>query len=287
MHIFWQANLFLLLGWLVLGSIAVQADQSQPVRTLYMPKSHSNSGNPFRTFYWDLANIALHPARSQCTNLELQEKQEWVSYERLRLQLKENKKMDIIWGVSSYVRETELQPIKIDLLKGLNGYRAIVVKKSRIEEFQNSNLTALQKYSVGSAYHWIDSKVLAANGFKVVTFSDFNTMYPMLEHGRFGFASRGLDQLWDELSQAAGQAIAPVPNLYFHYELPIYFFVRNDDKKLAGCLRTGLLAAIADGSYQKLYDGVRSFKEGEKLLQQKGNTIIELVNPFSIAPYAN
>lgn len=260
------------------------AETNDPIRAVYMPKSHTSSGNPFLTFYWDLAQIALAPKRSGCTNLQLIERQDWVSYERLRLQLRVNKKLDVLWGVSSYEREEQYHAIKIDLLKRLNSYRALVVRKNRVAEFEGQPLKALQAFSAGSAYHWVDSKVLAANGFDVVTFSDFDTMYPMLSRGRFDFASRGLDQLWDELSHYDKPDFTPVPKLYLHYPLPVYFFVRKDDVQLAACLQTGLEAAFTDGSYQTLFNAVQSFREGEALLKQKGNTIIELINPYLIAP---
>lgn len=86
--------------------------------------------------------------------------------------------------MTSKQREQELLPILIPILKGLIGYRVMVLQDTRQQELthilrtkQIKNMPAIQ--GIG----WADTDILRANGFKVATSDWHNSLYIAVSKG--------------------------------------------------------------------------------------------------------
>lgn len=249
-------------------------------RPVYYPYSSSDKSNRYFTYYENLLRLSLSMSPEDCQHLKPTEQENSYSEERVWLLLANNRNMDVVWASTSKVREKQFKAIEIDILKGLKGYRTILVEEDRLKEFSEiTALSQLKARTVGSGSFWMDTAILEANNFNVVKFPSYNTLFPMLERGRFDFASRGLDQTGDERIRLQDKAVRWVPNLMLHYPLPFYFFVRKDDPHLAECIEIGLNNSIRSGQFDELFYSIETFRMGAELLE-KENTIFELANPF-------
>jgi len=101
-------------------------------------------------YYLDLPNIALsktdEPFQLVNTGLIL------VKSKSVQL-LAHGESIDIIWSVTSTERESLLRPIRIPLLKGVMGYRVLVVKAENLQQFiGKSTLKQLSVFKFGQGH---------------------------------------------------------------------------------------------------------------------------------------
>jgi ABC-type amino acid transport substrate-binding protein len=186
--------------------------------------------------------------------------------------------VNIVWTVTSKEREQQVLPIRIPIDKGVLGWRLLLVTKGHAEQFKGvKNVEALKAFTAGQGHDWPDTEILQSNGIQVLTSPNFESLFLMLEAGRFHYFPRSLREIWREADQHANQDMMVEPYLALHYPSAHYFFVNKNNTKLAAALRKGLEMAIADGSFDKLFHEYHD--KAIKLSDFKNRTIIELKNP--------
>lgn len=255
---------------------------SEPVstRTIYYPFSGLDDSSNYYSYKAKLLALIFLSAPKECEGLELKEKPEYLSGERIHLLLETQRGMDVMWASGSRQRALRFKEISVDIVKGFKGYRTLLVKRDRIEEFKKiKTLNELRKKSVGSGDYWTDTEILRANHFDLVAFPSYTAMLPMLQRGRFDFASRGIDQTGDEMRRFEHLDVAWVPNILIYYPMANYFYVRKDDHRLAACLEVGFNVILNNGAFDELFQSIDSFRYAQTLLN-KPNLILELENPF-------
>lgn len=184
----------------------------------------------------------------------------------------------IVWTVTSRQREQQVLPIRIPIDKGVLGWRLLLVMKRHAEQFKNvKNVDALKAFTSGQGHDWPDTEILQSNGIPVLTSPNFESLFLMLEAGRFDYFPRSLREIWREADQHANQDMVVDPYLVLHYPSTHYFFVNKNNPKLADAVNNGLEMAIADGSFDKLFNQYHD--QAVKLSDFKNRTVIELKNP--------
>ena len=109
---------------------------------------------------------------------------------------------------TSIARENALRPIRIPLDKGLTGYRLFLIKAdTQAWTDPVRTLPQLQTLSIGQGATWVDSDILRANGFRVVTAPTYELLLPMLDSGRFDLFSRGVNEISHELAAFLGETM--------------------------------------------------------------------------------
>jgi len=186
--------------------------------------------------------------------------------------------VDIVSLPTTKQLETEFLPIKMPILKGLLGYRLLLIKKREQWKFYNINtLEELKKSHIaGFNSHWSDLKILEINGLKVLSSPLYDDLFLMLDKGRFDYFPRGLNEIYNELSKHPNLMIEPKIALYYpHF---VYFFVHKKKRILAERIKLGLNRVIEKGSFDSL------FNQHHKILiddaNLKNRKILELINPF-------
>ena len=107
---------------------------------------------------------------------------------------------------------------------------------------------------MGPARHdWPDTTILRANGLQVGTSSAYEALFRMLAAGRIDYFPRSIVEIDAELATGRYPELAIAPQLMLHYPTAAYLFVGPHRPELAAALRTGLEAAVADGSFQRLH----------------------------------
>ena len=185
-------------------------------------------------------------------------------------------KLDIMITMTSPERETALLGVPVPLTKGLLGWRIALVRKERLHQFAEVRTAAqLKHFMAGQGHDWPDTAILRASGLPVQVSSTYDGMFKMLEAGRIDYFPRAVQQVFAEQEQHP--ALAVDPHIALRYPTDAYFFVNRRNTRLADDVRRGLEAAIADGSFDRLFYSYFAAQIAAAGLE--GRHIIELPNP--------
>lgn len=185
---------------------------------------------------------------------------------------------DVIWSMTSDERETQMLPIRIPIDKGLFGWRIAFINPEQAKVYASiKSVKDLAKLNAGQGYLWPDTEILRSNGLPVVTGSD-ETLLHMLKAKRFDYFPRSTIAIWDEQKKYSELNLEIDSNFVLHYQTAFYFFVAPSRKKLAEDLNRGLERAIADGSFEIIFN--RYFQSFIRQADLKNRQILELKNPL-------
>ena len=172
-------------------------------------------------------------------------------------------------------------PICIPILKGLLGYRLLLIHKQDLEKFKNlHSIDNLKKLKAGSGAQWTTTMVLEHSGFNIVKGSNYEGLFGMLNEHRFDYFPRGVNEICSEFDARKETflniIIEPTKALYF--PTPSYFFVSPEYPILADRIRRGLEIIIQNGVLDKLFEE----KYGDAVSRAKLNDreILKMENPF-------
>lgn len=189
--------------------------------------------------------------------------------------------IDVMWASATKEREEQMRVVPVDLLKNLNNFRVLLINKEAQAQFSRiKTINDLRRFSVGSGEHWTDGIIMKENGFNVVATSSYFGLFKMLAARRFHFISRGLHEIGYDTEAYKEFGLVKEESLLLAYDVPIpyCFFVNKANTRLADRLERGLKIAQQDGSFDKLFYQMPSFKEGEEILKNSHRTLIQLKN---------
>lgn len=182
------------------------------------------------------------------------------------LALLQEGRIDVVSMPTTLQRERDLRAVRFDILRGLLGYRVLLIRKQQQADFAAvQSLAELRRFRLGFGSHWADLSLLQYNGFQVMAAPLYESLFAMLARGRFDGFPRGLNEAWQEIDEQEADFpdLMVEPTLAFHYPWPVYFFVHRDNRTLAARLQLGLQRAQADGSLRQLF-----MQHHSQLLQQ-------------------
>lgn len=190
--------------------------------------------------------------------------------------------LNLCWTTSDPQIEQELRPIRIPILKGLLGYRILIINKKNQYKFsQVKTLDDLKQFTFGQGKTWTDTKILQANGLKVVTTNKYPGLFHMVDGERFDAFPRGVNEPFGELAQRPDMTDLKVEDtILLVYRMPFYLFVSRDNPKLGNDIETGLNRAVADGSFDKIFYSEPNIKDVLEKANMKNRRIFNLNNPF-------
>jgi ABC-type amino acid transport substrate-binding protein len=182
--------------------------------------------------------------------------------QRLRSFLINTDQLDVMWSTSTTERESKMRPVKFNLLKGINEYRRLLIHKDQHSRFYNiASRHDLQKLTAGVSLYWSDADVLEENNIKYILAPNYESTIKMLSAKRFDFVMRGAQEINEEIEKYKNLNLDAVDDLYIHYCLPVYFFVKKENIRLADRLLKGLQLSAADGSLDELFFSVPVFSK--------------------------
>lgn len=262
------------LGFLFLSSV-VAAEERQVL--LYSQKE-------FRYQYYQvLLRQALNATEKDYGKAEIQAYQADTSEitEARGMALLQQKRIHITFVPTSRQREESFRAVPIPLDQGLLGLRLLLIKEAsqaRFDRIQNE-AELREKMLGGFNTNWSDFSIYESNGLKVLPATKYETLFKMLETGRFDYFSRGLIEVWSELENFKNQyPDLRVENRFaFYYNIPVYFFVHKDNEQLARRIEVGLKRIQASGTFSHLFNAYY----GEHIARAKLDKrhIIILQNP--------
>ncbi|WP_018152814.1 transporter substrate-binding domain-containing protein [Leeia oryzae] len=188
-------------------------------------------------------------------------------------------KIDVLWSMTTNERESKLLPIPIPIDKGLLGWRIPLLRADHANLLADvTGLADLSHLKAGQGHDWPDTEILRSNGLTVQTSSDYETLFSMLSVGRFDYFPRSIMEIWNDIANHPTAGFVVDDHIAIHYPAAAYFFVSPRRPQLAKDLQSGLERAIADGSFETLYQArLGPFIKRSHLGQRH---VIELANPL-------
>jgi hypothetical protein len=134
------------------------------------------------------------------------------------------------------------------------GYRLLIIRAEDQSWFRRvQTIDQLRELRAGQGHDWPDTEILRANGLAVEATVDYDSLFRMLQLGRFDYLPRAINEPWEELALRSGRGLAVEEGLMLYYPTAEYFFVNRDNVALAERIERGLRRALADGSFDKLF----------------------------------
>jgi ABC-type amino acid transport substrate-binding protein len=269
----WCVSLMLaVFGWASLGHLASAA--AEPETLIYL-----KPGNALRGDYAvKLLELAL--ARSG-RDYVLQPTEAGMTQARAAREL-ELGNIDLIWAGTSAEYEQRFRPVRIPVLRGLDGYRICIIGRDRQAAFSAvTSLDDLRGLSIGQGAGWSDVTILEAAGFDVVL-APYESLFAMVERERFDCFLRGVHEAPREVAehQAEHPGIALESEVLLVYPFTSFFFVNRDDAALAEALETGLEAAYDDGSFMALFNAHPAITAIFAEAHMEGRRRFDIPNPL-------
>lgn len=110
-------------------------------------------------------------------------------------------------------------------------HKVLFVHADEQYKFAHIALKDLQAMTAGVGADWPDNYILAANGIRTVSTSNYESLYKILAAKRFDIYPRGVNQALSELRYNAEQDIA-VERDWVRYPAPLYFMWKKITKNL-------------------------------------------------------
>lgn len=204
------------------------------------------------------------------------------SQTRQNEEVRTNGRINVVWTSSEASIESQMNPIRICLFKGLLGYRIFIIhKKNQYKYDQVKTMDDLKKLTIGQGKTWGDTKILEASGFKIIKATKYPNLFYMLDGERFDGFSRGVHEPFGELALRPELPDLTVEkNLMLVYRMPFYLFTSNENKKLANDLLTGLERAVADGSFDQTFLNDPSVQDVIAKANMKNRKAFYIENPL-------
>lgn len=229
-------------------------------------------------YRWRLLELALaHAPDGEA--VRLQPYPEDITQSRSVLLLQSGA-IDVLALPTNPAREAELLPVRIDILKGIIGFRVLLVRRSDLSRIARMDDATLKQQMVfGLERDWADLPIMLANGFKVETTTIYESLFAMLEAGRFDAFPRGLNEVYRDLAEYGKRypdlVLEPGKALYYPY--PIYFWVNRNNLMLAHRIERGLTLALRDGTFQKLFTSY--YAQEIAIMRKAPRHVIQVGNP--------
>lgn len=269
----WRSALLGLGLLLALTAHVAAAERIRYPRQEASPDSRSD-------YFLALLALVLEKTRADHGDYELLPADVGMQQDRALDSLLTGRHLEVVWTITSLERERNLLPIRIPLDKGLYGYRVLLIRAADQVRFSNvRSLKDLRGFIAGQGHDWPDTRILRANGLQVETNSSYSSSFEMLARGRFDYFPRGVSEIGPELHQHPTLALAMEQQLLLQYPSAMYFFVRPDNRQLADRLQQGLERALADGSFDRLFEQHPAMQDALRILRQP-RRILRLTNPL-------
>jgi len=178
-----------------------------------------------------------------------------ITNTRGALLLKQNQ-IDLISLATTRDLESNFLPVKIDILKGILGYRVFLIRKDNASVFASvRTFDDLKKYTAGFNSQWADFPILQTNRIPVESVASYDNLFKMLDMKRFDYFPRGMNEAWVELEEKSKvyPSLGVEKSLAIYYPYVVYFFFNKQNAALADRIRRGLEIALKDGSFRSLF----------------------------------
>lgn len=185
--------------------------------------------------------------------------------------------IDVVATMTSIEREAKMLPVRIPMTRGLIGWRIGLLRADRRELLKAvRGLDDLRHFTAGQGQDWPDTEILRHSGLRVQPVAIYHNLFGLLKADRYDWAPRSANEIWADAARHPELAIDPY--VVLRYPTADYFFVNRNNSALAEEIRRGLEAALADGSFEKLFYAYYGKQIRQARLDKR--VLINLPNPL-------
>lgn len=236
--------------------------------------------NPNNAYFGQLLQLALEKSVDKYGPYQLTPIDIDISQRRHFREL-DNGIINVFWTMTNYRRETEALPVRVPLMKGVYGLRLLASNPRDLDTLAGvKNQAELAAFSFIQGLDWPDTQILRLNRLEVSTEVSEGDMYEFTRRHPGHLFPRAVTELYAETDSGGYHDLANERHLLLRYPAVMYFFVAKDNQQLAERLEFGLRAAMADGSFDKLFYGFAPHREALRQAQLSERTLINLSNPL-------
>lgn len=189
--------------------------------------------------------------------------------------------LTVTWLGTQTIYEEEMTPIRVPILKGMLGHRVFIIREGDQGRFDLINtLDALKQVQLGQGRFWGDTHILREAGMTIVDPVKYESLFHMLEGGRFDFFPRAIHEPWNEVSRWDDLHLTVEQNILLIYPFALYFFVAKENLELAKAIESGFRKAITDGSFNQLFYADPTIKDTLQKSNLNDRKVFRLDNPF-------
>lgn len=193
--------------------------------------------------------------------------------------LGQKKGVDIVWSMTSKLREERYLPVRIPIYKGLIGLRIPLILDGTQDKFgKGITKNAFLSLVAGQGHDWPDTKILRGANITVLGPSTYDGLFGMLAKQRIDYFPRSIVEIFGEAKANEARGLVVEPGIALYYPTALYFFVHKENLELHYDITTALEHIIASGEFDKLfYDMHQEQIDNAKLSSRK---IYHLENPI-------
>jgi hypothetical protein len=248
---------------------------SAPTIVRVPPFDAPRDGRP--GYFFEVLELALSKTIASHGPYRVTILRETLSLERAATELRRGQLIDVLFTAPNPGLTDGLRPIPISLLKALNNYRVLLIREGDQPRFDRvRTLDDLRTLRAGLGLQWVDTKILRHNGFQVEGSAWHEPLFKMLAAKRFDFFPRGLYEIQSDHRQYAHLGLAIERSLFLYYDAPFHFFVGPSNTALAERLGSGLQAALADGSFDRLLLSYPEFQAATEMQRHATRRLLRL-----------
>ncbi len=142
------------------------------------------------------------------------------------------------------------------LMKGLIGYRLLIVREQDLDKFAAiQSVDAFKQLSIGIPQGWADADLFRHNGYDVVEGGTFDEIFDRLANKEFDYVALGANEIEKAFENRAEtyDLFAIEPSTLVYYPFTLVFYVDPSKPELAERLRDGLQAIKQNGKAEQLF----------------------------------
>ncbi|MBW8189863.1 diguanylate cyclase [Neiella marina] len=174
----------------------------------------------------------------------------------------------------------ELNAIQYPMYRGLLGHRVFIIRDGDQNRFDGiQSVAELNRLTGGQGRFWADTEVLKSAGLKVETPVKYNSLFYMLEGGRFDYFPRAIHEPLNEITARPELGLTIEENLLLVYPMPMLLYTSRQNQQLSLALEKGFESAVADGSFAQWFVEHPAIKEVLSKIQLNNRTVLRLENP--------
>lgn len=231
-----------------------------------------------------VVKLALEATRQQWGNYQLTIVDESFGTHRGRRMLAQGDIINLYAAPArpeSVTQKEKLVAIPVPILKGLLGYRRLVVHRDLLPTFAKlSSREQLMALVAGQGKDWLDVDIYRHNGFAVEDNTVYSNLFTMLKRHRFDYLPLGAHEVETalEVYSHSDPELALVPGLVLYYPFPVVVQVSARQPQLVARMQEGMAIIAGNGQLDALFE--EFFAGVLNRLRQPETRVIPLQNPF-------
>ena len=191
--------------------------------------------------------------------------------------------LDLLSAAASTELEQRFLVVRFPLLKGLLGHRVCFIRsgdQSRFDNIRTSYDFRANNIKICQGDAWPDTKVLQRNGALLATSPIYSKLFDLLHSGECGCFLRGAQEIISEY-ETHKHKLDMEQRIAVQYMQPGLLYVSKNNPELAARIELGLLRALDNGSYEKVFQDLLG--TSIKQLNLDKRHYISLDNPYQPA----